>query len=218
MGTQLHSEPKMIVSNSHINTSKVIVSSPLGHSAAFTPASNIKSPKSNRSSSSNLAEKLKIMDFTSPAKIFQNKHAIHQFENVTPDVSGSGTPSNTVLDVDCNESSKSNNKSIRHRQLHTPRSLSPELVERYEDTRANSNQTSDLKSATSLQSTPSQFIFSKPEYDSHYHHTHFHHLEKKDTLFHDMKRFFKKNGDKKKKKTIIDEESSSFSGTSVVLQ
>jgi hypothetical protein len=47
-------------------------------------------------------------------------------------------------------------------------------------------------------STPSQFIFKKPEYNHHYHHTHFHHLEKKDTVFHELKRFFK-GGDKKAK-------------------
>ncbi|CAO3694569.1 unnamed protein product [Umbelopsis ramanniana] len=46
--------------------------------------------------------------------------------------------------------------------------------------------------------TPSQFIFKKPEYNHHYHHTHFHHLEKKETVFHELKRFFK-GGDKKAK-------------------
>jgi hypothetical protein len=47
-------------------------------------------------------------------------------------------------------------------------------------------------------STPSQFIFKKPEYDHHFHHTHFHHGEKKEAMFHELKRFFK-GGDKKKK-------------------
>jgi hypothetical protein len=47
-------------------------------------------------------------------------------------------------------------------------------------------------------STPSQFIFKKPEYNHHYHNTHFHHLEKKETVLHDLKRFFK-GGDKKSK-------------------
>ncbi|KAI8988440.1 kinase-like domain-containing protein [Mycotypha africana] len=67
---------------------------------------------------------------------------------------------------------------------------------------------SDYNSSRSISrsSTPSQFVFKKPEYDSHYHHTHFHHLEKKDTLFHDLKRFFKKashHDHKKKKKGLL---------------
>ncbi|OZJ02729.1 hypothetical protein BZG36_04708 [Bifiguratus adelaidae] len=39
--------------------------------------------------------------------------------------------------------------------------------------------------------TPSQFLFNKPEYNHHYHQTHYHHLERKETFFHDLKRFFK---------------------------
>ncbi|ORZ00555.1 kinase-like domain-containing protein [Syncephalastrum racemosum] len=46
--------------------------------------------------------------------------------------------------------------------------------------------------------TPSQFVFKKPQYNSKYHQTHFHRLEKKGTILHDLKRFFK--GDKKHKK------------------
>ncbi|KAI9277960.1 kinase-like domain-containing protein [Umbelopsis sp. AD052] len=67
-------------------------------------------------------------------------------------------------------------------------------------------------------STPSQFIFKKPEYNHHYHHTHFHHLEKKETVFHELKRFFKggdkkakhnnKSSDHKKKKQLRKENSS----------
>lgn len=55
-------------------------------------------------------------------------------------------------------------------------------------------------SIPSRPSTPSQFMFQKPKYNSKYHQTHFHHLEKKDThnLFHGLKRFFK--GEKKSSK------------------
>ncbi|KAI8343736.1 hypothetical protein BC941DRAFT_412199, partial [Chlamydoabsidia padenii] len=44
------------------------------------------------SSNKSLSEKLKSVNFDTPAKIFQNKHAVHQFESVTPDVSVPGTP------------------------------------------------------------------------------------------------------------------------------
>lgn len=47
--------------------------------------------------------------------------------------------------------------------------------------------------------TPSQFIFKRPNYNKEYHHTHFHHLEKKDTIFKDLKKLFK--GDKHKKRS-----------------
>ncbi|CAO3596103.1 unnamed protein product [Absidia cylindrospora] len=40
----------------------------------------------------NLSEKLKTVNFDTPAKIFQNKHAVHHFETVTPDISVPGTP------------------------------------------------------------------------------------------------------------------------------
>jgi len=84
-------------------------------------------------------------------------------------------------------------------------------------TSSSARPTSAIGSATiSRTSTPAQFVFKKPEYNSHYHHTHFHHLEKKDTIFHDLKRFFKKNQDKKKKKHLLDDTSSvRSSGSSV---
>ncbi|KAI9259463.1 kinase-like domain-containing protein [Phascolomyces articulosus] len=52
-------------------------------------------------------------------------------------------------------------------------------------------------SIPSRPSTPSQFMFKKPEYNSKYHQTHFHRLEKEKTLFHGLKRFFR--NDKKNK-------------------
>ncbi|KAI7882734.1 kinase-like protein [Lichtheimia hyalospora FSU 10163] len=54
-------------------------------------------------------------------------------------------------------------------------------------------------SIPSRPSTPSQFMFKKPEYNTKYKQTHFHHLEKKETLFHGLKRFFKHDKHKKKK-------------------
>ncbi|KAI8140607.1 kinase-like domain-containing protein [Fennellomyces sp. T-0311] len=53
-------------------------------------------------------------------------------------------------------------------------------------------------SIPSRPSTPSQFMFKRPEYDSKYKQTHFHRVEKDKNLFHGLKRFFK--GDKKKSK------------------
>ncbi|KAI7852446.1 kinase-like domain-containing protein [Circinella umbellata] len=53
-------------------------------------------------------------------------------------------------------------------------------------------------SIPSRPSTPSQFLFKKPEYNSKHYQTHFHRLEKEKTLFHGLKRFFK--NDKKTKK------------------
>ncbi|RUS13630.1 kinase-like domain-containing protein [Endogone sp. FLAS-F59071] len=46
-------------------------------------------------------------------------------------------------------------------------------------------------SMTTSSTTPSQFIFKKPEYNHHYHQTHYHHLEKRDSFFGDLKRLFR---------------------------
>lgn len=215
-------------------STEVVSPSPLRHSTA---SSNIPAYTPDRHSSSdrysspihisNLSERLHNVDFDSPAKIFQNKHAIHQFENVTPDIAGHESPSYVGhakfqydSDVEAAES-----------QSHTSRSMSPEIADR-DNHRQNGSEKpsppatapqSDIVSVSQLEtshisrvSTPSQFVFKKPEYDSHYHHTHFHHLDKKDTIFHDLKRIFKKNQDKKKKKLLVDDESSvRSSGSSV---
>lgn len=184
---------------------------------------------------SNLSERLSNVDFNTPAKIFQSKHAIHQFENLTPDVSAPVTPavvSNTKYDY---ETGSTSGNQTPNQGSSTPCSLSPEPSEnnhyhnqKYSpkksdspdqtDSDNNSISGSQVGSATiSRVNTPSQFVFKKPEYDSHYHHTHFHHFEKKDTILHDLKRFFKKNQDKKKKKKLSIEEQSSIrsSGSSV---
>lgn len=44
-----------------------------------------------------------------------------------------------------------------------------------------------------LSSTGDQFIFKKPIYNQHYHDTHYHHLERHDSLFQDIKQMFKRN-------------------------
>lgn len=157
-----------------------------------------------------LTDKLQQIDFNSPAKIFQNKHAVHQFHNITPDVSMPGTPllsphnkrsSQTLYDSDTH--------SLPTTAVHTPPSLSPHHSDDDNDKprekKSNDNEKDNYyhssNSTVSLPSrpaTPSQFVFKRPQYNKEYHHTHFHHLEKKDTIFHDLKRFFK--GDKKKKK------------------
>jgi hypothetical protein len=220
-------------------------------SDAYT--SDIRSNKANYSSSnhiSNLSETLQQIDFDSPAKIFQNKHAVHQFENVTPDVSAPGSPPGEHKEYESDEVSSSGTHTPTNYtppETQTPRSESPETGRRSDENkhryqqrhyRTKPSQSPPIPSASSSTdvspgaesssrpssqmgsisrtSTPSQFVFKKPEYNSHYHHTHFHHLEKKDTIFHDLKQFFKKSQDKKKKKLLLDDASSvRSSGSSV---
>ncbi|KAI8334641.1 kinase-like domain-containing protein [Chlamydoabsidia padenii] len=201
----------------------------------------------------NLSEKLKAVNFDTPAKIFQNKHAIHQFENVTPDVSLPGTPiihnyapssgypspslpptatytpsslsprvsgeseSNTGGNAEEQSTStpSTTNGGLHSRppssssissledssQGNTPNSLSRPVSPEHNNKNGSHSSTS---SSTSHKrpTTPSQFIFKKPEYNKNYHHTHFHHLEKKDTLLHELKRFFKHDKKKHNKKSI----------------
>jgi hypothetical protein len=189
-----------------------------------------------------LSERLRNVDFDSPAKIFQNKHAIHQFVNVTPDTprspaldgrfhydsddnmtSGSQTPQHSYTPRSASpdgESSQAEFNKKRHssppQQRRTPSlpdnnssSPKPSPSESTEHTTSSSRPISHTGSTATISrtNTPSQFVFKKPEYNSHYHHTHFHHLEKKDTVFHDLRKFFKKNHDKKKKKSILDDTS-----------
>ncbi|ORZ10737.1 kinase-like domain-containing protein [Absidia repens] len=204
----------------------------------------------------NLSEKLKAVNFDTPAKIFQNKHAVHQFESVTPDVSVPGTP----IIHRYPKSTASNKSTTYHGSptiAHTPPTLSPHdssekesvaiIVEDHGDTTPKSSpytrpasssslssfegnedghsasslsqpesppekqqdtnndslqphtstSTSTINSLPARPTTPSQFIFKRPEYNKNYHHTHFHHLEKKDTILHDLKRFFKNDKNKK---------------------
>ncbi|CAO3585351.1 unnamed protein product [Absidia cylindrospora] len=203
----------------------------------------------------NLSEKLKAVNFDTPAKIFQNKHAVYQFESVTPDVSLPGTPiihrypkstasnkstpyhgsptiAHTPPSLSPHDSSEKESVAISvedhgdntpksspytrpassssvssfegNDDGHSPSSLSqPESPEKQQDTTNDSLQphtstsTSTINSLPARPTTPSQFIFKRPEYNKNYHHTHFHHLEKKETILHDLKRFFK--NDKKKK-------------------
>jgi hypothetical protein len=180
-----------------------VSSSQLGDSDVSTPQegetdSNI---ESYSSSMNDLSERLRQVDFTSPAKIFQSKHAIHQFENITPGdsndtfssqftTSGSQTPKTPLT---------------KNSDISTPQRINDQLI-------------SAAGSIITHIITPSQFVFKKPEYNSHYHHTHFHHhLEKKDTIFKDLKRLFiKKNGDKKKKSRLLEDmTSANSSGSSI---
>ncbi|KAI8366622.1 kinase-like domain-containing protein [Radiomyces spectabilis] len=190
---------------------------------------------SHSSQVNNLSERLNNVDFTSPAKIFQNKHALHQFENVTPDISVPGTPvlrykhSGSEAPSSSYPSPSLGPHTLPPSAQHTPPSLSPHTSDdqsrkRYSSphfapssgastpqslSRPPSGSRKDIKPTTSKSSsipsarssTPSQFIFKKPEYDKNYHHTHFHHLEKKDTLLHDLKRFFKPDKSRKSKKS-----------------
>ncbi|KAG1049582.1 hypothetical protein G6F43_008097 [Rhizopus delemar] len=162
-----------------------------------------------------LSDKLQNIDFDSPAKIFQNKHAVHQFHNITPDVSMPGTPlltphhKHTMYDSDTH--------SLPPTAVHTPPSLSPNHSDDEDNNKSplvtsrkassdeelnhlpvKNSYSSSTSSLPSRPGTPSQFVFKRPQYNKEYHHTHFHHLEKKETIFHDLKRFLK--GDKKKTK------------------
>jgi hypothetical protein len=157
------------------------------------------------------ADKLHNVDFNSPAKIFQNKLAVHQFENVTPDRSMPGTP---LLTPNYHRHSKydSDTSSVGYPSpslpptaVHTPPSLSPQNSGDESNKKTPSDSSLDSKgiphsaSATSLPvrpTTPSQFIFKRPQYNKEYHQNHFHHLEKKDSVFKEFKNLFK--SDKKK--------------------
>lgn len=159
-------------------------------------------------------DKLYNVDFHAPAKIFQNKHAIHQFENVTPDVSMPGTPLLTPHHQKYEYGSDTSSvgfpsPSLPPTAVHTPPSLSPQNSDNKptsdDDTLSSASKTTVPHSAslTSLPvrpTTPSQFVFKRPQYNKEYHHTHFHHLEKKDTILHDLKKFFKSDKSKKKEK------------------
>ncbi|KAI8971664.1 kinase-like domain-containing protein [Mycotypha africana] len=200
-----------------------------------TNTNNIKSFNNNH-----FAQKLQDLDFHSPAKIFQTKHAVHQFENVTPDVSIPGTPLLTPNRAHKSIYSTLPSPSLPPTAVHTPPSLSPQNSDnggeqinkeaddmtKKQEKKASSASSSASTSSSSTHSfpsanaslgsldtkgipasvtslpvrptTPSQFVFKKPHYNKEYHHTHFHHLEKKDTILHDLKKLFKKSSDKKK--------------------
>jgi hypothetical protein len=199
-----------------------------------------------------LSEKLKAVNFDTPAKIFQNKHAIHQFESVTPDVSVPGTPivhrlpkrySTAKSTSSTSEATSAYaSPSLAPSIAYTPSSMSPHesgddeiesathgnspfSISRPESPDINPQPLHDTNhhvlphtsssatigtSSPARPSTPSQFVFKRPEYDKKYHHTHFHHLEKKDTILHELKRFFKHDKKKHHKKPVA----SSSSATS----
>ncbi len=154
-------------------------------------------------------DKLYNVDFHAPAKIFRNKHAVHQFENVTPDVSMPGTPlltPNNKYEYGSDTSSVGfPSPSLPPTAVHTPPSLSPQNSDN-KSTKSDESPSGTVSHSTSVTSlpgrptTPSQFVFKKPQYNKEYHHTHFHHLEKKDTIVHGLKKFFKSDKSKKKEK------------------
>ena len=198
----------------------------------MSPQHSIVIDSTHVTSNHQLADKLHKVDFNQPAKIFQNKHAVHHFENVTPDVSMPGTPLLTPHRYHGNNHDGASSEtssvgfpspSLPPTAVHTPPSLSPqhsggeETIN--ENTTKKSSSSDDISSiATSSidakgiphsasvsslpvrPTTPSQFVFKRPNYNKEYHHTHFHHLEKKDSVFKDFKKLFK-GGDKHKKKS-----------------
>jgi hypothetical protein len=198
----------------------------------------------SNANNNNFSDKLNNVDFHTPAKIFQNKHAIHQFENITPDVSMPGTPLLTPSHHKYEYGSDASSvgfpsPSLPPTAVHTPPSLSPQNSDSNKDNTSSTpsskpasinisgnnsdvdDESSPSASATSASTssaslsvphsatvtslpgrptTPSQFVFKRPQYNKEYHHTHFHHLEKKDTIFHDLKKFFKSDKSKKNEK------------------
>jgi hypothetical protein len=166
---------------------------------------------SNCSSSrvDNLSERLKQVDFDSPAKIFQNKHAVYQFQSVTPNIATPNSERDEYFQSEGNGGGLSESESGSKTPIND--SNAPSFGSSSPEEEAPSKPAS---TTISRQNTPAQFVFKKPEYNSHYHSTHFHHLEKKDTIFHDLKRFFKKS--KSKKKCLQDDASSVRSGASSV--
>ncbi|KAI8147500.1 kinase-like domain-containing protein [Fennellomyces sp. T-0311] len=151
-----------------------------------------------------LTDRMQTINFNEPAKIFRNKHGVHQFEAVTPDVSIPGTPreqynkrsssgsldKNTYLTPDTPRSSIS---------IHSNSSTADD--KRLTVGERTTSASSSISSGDSAV-TPSQFVFRKPRYNNRYLQTHFHHLKKKDTIFQDFKRFLKGSshqGDKKAK-------------------
>ncbi|KAI9486784.1 MAG: kinase-like domain-containing protein [Benjaminiella poitrasii] len=172
-------------------------------------------------------DKLNLLDFNTPAKIFQNKHITHQFQVVTPDITSlPSTPKQQHHDYNSYTTSTSSasssvrlpSPSLPPTASNTPPALSPQQTTLDHDQRrvtiatslkqqpsivASSVDTKGFPSSTttttsSLPITSSQFIFKKPEYNKHYHHTHFHRLEKKKSFFKDLKKLFK--SDKKSTK------------------
>ncbi|KAG1450309.1 hypothetical protein G6F56_008388 [Rhizopus delemar] len=139
----------------------------------------------------------------------------------TPDVSFPNTP---LLTPNYRHTLyESDTHSLPSTSVNTPRSLSPNhsddeehkslsnfRVNYHDDDEADSVKfNSSTNSLPVRPTTPSQFVFKRPTYNKEYHHTHFHHLEKKKTIIHDLKRFFK--ADKKIKSPSIASSNSELS-------
>ncbi|KAI7860662.1 kinase-like domain-containing protein [Circinella umbellata] len=112
----------------------------------------------------------------------------------TPD-----TPSSSLSIKSNTSSSEGSNRTNNKQQV--------KFLQRPTFSERSKSQASSISSIDSA-ATPSQFVFKKPKYNSRYHQTHFHHLKKKDTIFHDLKRFFK-GGTSGADSTSGDERSSS---------
>lgn len=170
-----------------------------------------------------LSSRMESLNLEEPAKIFRDKHGVHQFENITPDISMPGTPIHEHRQPPLDQQ--------QHLAPETPRSMtnagggsssSPSKASTPEPTTATAataadvpvvqvtndsvkstlgsttfQQTSSRPSTPSPPGTPSQFVFNKPRYNNRYMQTHFHHQpntkKKKDTLLHDLKRLIKKS-------------------------
>ncbi|CEP08145.1 hypothetical protein [Parasitella parasitica] len=219
----------------------------LADSDAYTPDKRSNdSSYSSKNNVSSLSDRLREVDFESPAKIFQNRHAIHQFETVTPDISTPSTPpiaSGSRFGFESTDNISSSGAQTPHnKHSHTPRSVSPDSghedvyhqknqhtkqsqtppqptteASSVTDYAASSRPTSVVSSAAiSRTNTPAQFIFKKPEYNSHYHHTHFHHHLEKKDTIFHDMKRFFKKNQDKKKKSLLDDASSVRSSGSSV--
>ncbi|KAI8877658.1 kinase-like protein [Backusella circina FSU 941] len=155
--------------------------------------------------SSQISEQLFNAEFHTPAKVLQSGLTIQPFEPI-PDVYDYGSDTSSI---------NAASPSLSPTAVNSPLSLTPQsssadehdnslLPTQYSQESITTVSPLDERglplinsSVNSLVATPSQFIFKRPKYNKQYQHTHFHHLEKKDSLLQDIKNIFKSKSKKK---------------------
>jgi hypothetical protein len=155
--------------------------------------------------SSQISEQLFNAEFHTPAKVLQSGLPIQPFEPI-PDEYDYGSDSSSTDGA---------SPSLSPTAVNSPLSLTPQssrtdehenslIPSQYSEESIATDSPLDERglpltnsSVNSLVATPSQFIFKRPKYNKHYQHTHFHHLEKKDSLLQDIKNIFKSKNKKK---------------------
>ncbi|KAI8983778.1 kinase-like domain-containing protein [Pilobolus umbonatus] len=172
------------------------------HESAYGDSSvvSVASTSNHESSVNDLSDGLQSMDFTSPAKVLHSNKP-HQYMNITPKYMSNIPHSNHSETDEFSSTNEQTSSAFSHKASKSISSSS--VVNSPIPSPSESIDSHPSDSNSSRPPTPAQFIFKKPEYNSHYHHTHFHHIERKDTIFHELKRFFKKH-DKKKHRLMED--------------